>query len=160
MISNTSCLSFPDVKPQIYLPVFLSFLFSSFLYFSTFPFSSSSYILDFTYYTKSTFSTCKHQICKLRLHCKHIRSGTAGLYGGSAALIAFYADTSVRIGNVTVLSYLVFTLNKLRGRPLPGQRYTSLSPTLCSPHQRTNYSYCLYDTDIFSYLFVILSWLN
>ena len=95
------------------------FLFFSFLVlaiFSTFP-----------YYKRSTLWMCKNQFLKLCLHCKHPRSGPAGLQGGSAALFAFSVDTCVRIQNVTVFSYLVFTLHKLRCRPLLGHWYSSLS---------------------------------
>ena len=89
--------------------------------------SSFSYFLNFSLLLQYTFWTCKNQFCKLCSYCKHLRSGLAGLQGGSTSLYAFSVDTCVRIRNVTVLWYLVVTQYKLCRRPLLGHWNTILS---------------------------------
>ena len=128
------------VTPKNYL--FIFYFFSIFFFLVTFfslhfhslVFFFSSFLVSaifwtFPYYPESTLWTSKYQFRKLCLHCKRLSSGPAGLQGGFSARVAWlqFVDTCVRIRNVTVLSYLVFTLYKLCRRPLYGHRYTFLS---------------------------------
>ena len=112
--------------PFLFLLILLLFsLFFFWLSLNSLVVSSNFLVLRFFYYTNPLSKPVKFDSVGYTYTVSNSEA-SMGIQGGSVSLFVFSTPTCVRFKIVTVLSFLAFTLYKLRRRPLLGHGYTIL----------------------------------